>query len=141
MSDNDDDDENKGKALKARKTEADGNGLDDLHVSFISKPAATSRRDKASVGPQGHTRVKVVKALRSLGNILRRRVFTSSIQVISRARVPIVKFETHLGFEGDIAMGGHNGTDTSKFAQSCVDRYKRYVYCSVSSDTVIRRRK
>jgi len=39
-----------------------------------------------------------------------------------------VKFQTKFGFEGDIAVGGHNGTDTSQFAMSQVERFKRYAY-------------
>ena len=134
-SEHDNHDDGSDDSTAAEEEKKDAEGWDDLHVSFVSTPAppsSTSSKDKASFGPQGVTRVKVVKALRSLGNILRRREFTQGIQVISRARVPIVKFETRLGFEGDVAMGGHNGTDTSQFARSCVERYKRYVVESES---------
>jgi hypothetical protein len=42
------------------------------------------------------------------------------------ARVPIVKLETKLGFEADIAIGGHNGTDTSFYAAAQAEKYKSF---------------
>ena len=34
-------------------------------------------------------------------------------------------FSTRTGFEGDIAVGGHNGVDTSMYAQTQVGRFER----------------
>ncbi|CAB9529820.1 expressed unknown protein [Seminavis robusta] len=98
--------------------------LDDMQVSFVAHP--TNNGKNTTIGPSGAVRAEVVNVLNSLGNILRRRQFTKSVTVIRKARVPIVKFQTKLGFEGDVAMGGHNGTDTSQFAMSQVQRFKSF---------------
>ncbi|CAB9519065.1 expressed unknown protein (Partial), partial [Seminavis robusta] len=98
--------------------------LDDMQVSFVAHP--TNNGKNTTIGPSGAVRAEVVNVLNSLGNILRRRQFTTSVTVIRKARVPIVKFQTKLGFEGDVAMGGHNGTDTSQFAMSQVQRFKSF---------------
>lgn len=42
------------------------------------------------------------------------------------SRVPIVKMTTAWGFEGDLAIGGHNGTDTSAFASQQASRYASF---------------
>jgi hypothetical protein len=96
---------------------------DDMHVSFVANPPASTK----AMGPSGAVRAEVVNVLSNLGSILRRRQFTQSVQVIRKARVPIVKFQTKMGFEGDVAMGGHSGTDTSQFAMTQVQRFQRYV--------------
>jgi hypothetical protein len=99
---------------------------DGLEVSYHAnhrKPAATP----AVVGPVGKTRNLVVRALRSLGTGLRKNRIIVNVEVRHRARVPIVCMETRLGFEGDVAIGGHNGTDTSSYAAGLVKKYKRYV--------------
>ncbi len=80
---------------------------------------------KPVIGPTGKTRNKVISVLLSLTNQLRRSSFTHTIECRSRARVPIINCSTRTGFEGDIAIGGHNGVDTSTYAQSQVNRFKR----------------
>lgn len=40
--------------------------------------------------------------------------------------VPIINFQSHFGFEADIAMGGHNGTDTSSYASRQVSKFKSF---------------
>jgi len=80
---------------------------------------------KPVIGPTGKTRNKVVSVLLSLTNQLRRSSFTHTIECRSRARVPIINCSTRTGFEGDIAIGGHNGVDTSTYARSQVNRFNR----------------
>jgi hypothetical protein len=96
---------------------------DDMHVSFVANPPPSVTK---SMGPSGAVRAEVINVLSNLGSILRKRHFTQSIQVIRKARVPIVTFQTKMGFEGDVAVGGHSGTDTSQFAMTQVERFQRY---------------
>jgi hypothetical protein len=110
---------------------------DGLEVSYHAnhrKPPATP----AVVGPVGKTRNLVVRALRSLGTGLRKNRIIVNVEVRHRARVPIVCMETRLGFEGDVAIGGHNGTDTSSYAAGLVKQYKRYVFLGFLPSTCIR---
>jgi DNA polymerase sigma len=48
------------------------------------------------------------------------------VEVRHRAKVPIVTTDTKLGFEADVAVGGHNGADTSQFAASQVAKYQSF---------------
>jgi hypothetical protein len=52
--------------------------------------------------------------------------------VICDSRVPIIKMRTSFGFETDIAVGGHNGCDTSYFASRQSKRFVRYVHTVLS---------
>ena len=88
---------------------------DDLEVSFVSH-ASKESVSPPSVGPQGETRKLVLGALKSLGRQLWKSPIIHTVEVRKHARVPIIATGTHLGFEGDIALGGHNGTDTSQYA-------------------------
>ena len=81
--------------------------------------------NKPSFGPTGKTRIHVISALQSLTRQLRRSSFTHTIECRSKARVPIINCSTRTGFEGDIAIGGHNGVDTSMYALSQVKRFRR----------------
>lgn len=92
-----------------------------LELSLTSGQSAT----KPNTGPTGKIRNRVVSVLLSLTNQLRRSSFTHTIECRSRARVPIINCSTRTGFEGDIAIGGHNGVDTSLYAASQVDRFNR----------------
>ena len=78
---------------------------------------------KPSFGPTGKARTHCVSALLSLTRQLRRSSFTHTIECRSKARVPIINCSTRTGFEGDIAIGGHNGVDTSSYASSQVQRF------------------
>jgi hypothetical protein len=80
---------------------------------------------KPSFGPTGKIRVRVISVLQGLTSHLRRSSFTNTVECRSRARVPIVNCNTRTGFEGDIAIGGHNGVDTSTYAKRQVDRFQR----------------
>ncbi len=97
---------------------------DDLEVSFVSH-ASKESVSPPSVGPQGETRKLVLGALKSLGRQLWKSPIIHTVEVRKHARVPIIATGTHLGFEGDIALGGHNGTDTSEYASSQAQRFKR----------------
>jgi hypothetical protein len=100
--------------------------LSDMHVSFVTdKPPVTTL--STPDGPQGRKREEVIRALASLSNKLRKSKLTTRVQLIKRARVPIIKVETRLGFEADIAVGGHNGADTSLYAATQVQKYSRQV--------------
>ena len=80
---------------------------------------------KPVFGPTGKTRIRIVSVLQGLTSHLRRSSFTNTVECRSRARVPIVNCNTRTGFEGDIAIGGHNGMDTSTYAQTQVGRFFR----------------
>lgn len=97
-----------------------------MELSLTSGRTSTQQPlTKPVIGPTGKTRNKVVSVLLSLTNQLRRSSFTHTIECRSRARVPIINCSTRTGFEGDIAIGGHNGLDTSTYARSQVNRFNR----------------
>jgi len=106
-----------------------------LELSVTSNKSALDRRessssivryaDKPSFGPTGKARTHVVSALLSLTRQLKRSSHVHTIECRSKARVPIINCSTRTGFEGDIAIGGHNGVDTSMYALSQVKRFSR----------------
>jgi hypothetical protein len=95
---------------------------DEPEVSFVSRKVAVVS-DK--LGPLGENRKLVISALMRLSRALWKSSITHTVEVRKHARVPIITTGTHLGFEGDIAMGGHNGADTSQYASSQAKRFKR----------------
>jgi len=76
------------------------------------------------VGPSGTTRTRVVNSLYKLTRPLR--PFASQMHVRKKARVPIINMVTHFGFECDIALGGHNGADTSSYARTQLSRFRSF---------------
>ena len=96
-----------------------------MEISLTAGRTSQQSLAKPVIGPTGKTRNRVVSVLLSLTNQLRRSSFTHTIECRSRARVPIINCSTRTGFEGDIAIGGHNGVDTSLYALSQVNRFKR----------------
>ena len=113
-------------ANKRQRTNRDNDDPDSgSEISFHSQVSAAA--PPPIVGPVGATRTLVVRALQSLKNGLHKNRMFSTVGIRRFARVPIVTMESRLGFEGDVAIGGHNGTDTSQFAAELVERYKRYV--------------
>jgi hypothetical protein len=114
-------------ATKRRRTNHDDDSDAGFEVSFHSQVSAAAAAAPPIVGPVGATRTLVVRALQSLKTGLHKNRMFSTIGIRRFARVPIVTMESRLGFEGDVAIGGHNGTDTSQFAAELVERYKRYV--------------
>ena len=93
-------------------------------LSLISRQPVVQ---KQKAGPTGKVRARVLAVLQGLTRQLRRSSFTHTIECRSRARVPIVNCATRTGFEGDIAVGGHNGVDTSTYAMDQVGRFNRWV--------------
>jgi len=114
-----------------------------MEVSYVTTPppnqsGASRRRRRSSsssmasvVGPTGGTRTLVVRALNALSRKLRKSQLTTQLTVRKHARVPIINMETCFGYECDIALGGHNGTDTSAYASTQISRFHRYVYIYV----------
>ena len=79
------------------------------------------------VGPRGKTRTRVVSTLLCLTRQLRMSShYVHTIECRTKARVPIINCSTRMGFEGDIAIGGHNGVDTSMYAQAQSARYRSF---------------
>ena len=127
VSSDDDDDDEDSMTPKAKSEEV-------LELSITSnKPTSNTNAQqpapqhdkKSAIGPTGKARTQVVSALQSLTRQLRRSSFTHTIECRSKARVPIINCSTRTGFEGDIAIGGHNGVDTSMYAMSQVKRFNR----------------
>ncbi|GAX16469.1 hypothetical protein FisN_19Lh049 [Fistulifera solaris] len=100
----------------------DDTNVDNMQVSFFNNPL------QARVGPTGRIRNKVLDALGSFRQDLRsmNSKWIRKVTFITKARVPILKMDTILGVEVDVAIGGHNGTDTSQFAAKQSELYKRY---------------
>lgn len=94
---------------------------DNLEVNFVA-PATPSR-----AGPTGRARIQCVDALGRLRRKLSRAkpCLATQSQLIKTARVPIIKIVTSWGFEADVALGGHNGTDTSNYAKTLLERFER----------------
>jgi hypothetical protein len=98
----------------------------ELSITSNKISDAGVRPEPAVVGPRGKVRTRVVSALLSLTRQLRMSSkFTHTIECRTKARVPIINCSTRMGFEGDIAIGGHNGVDTSMYAKSQVKRFRR----------------
>ncbi|KAL7534583.1 hypothetical protein ACHAXR_006897 [Thalassiosira sp. AJA248-18] len=97
-----------------------------LELSLTSKSPKRTNNVKPVIGPTGKARVHVISALQKLTRELRRSNFTHTIECRSKARVPIINCSTRTGFEGDIAIGGHNGVDTSMYAMSQVKRFHSF---------------
>ena len=72
----------------------------------------------------------IVKTLRQLSKCLRKSALIQphSLEVRANAKVPIVNMRTQFGFEADVGIGGHNGSDTSHFAREQVKRFGRSVW-------------
>lgn len=98
-----------------------------MQVSFINRAKV-----QAHEPPTAQIKKKIANALWKLGGLLRQSPLTYNVEVRAKARVPIINMTTNLGFEGDIAVGGHAGADTSQYAATQVDRFQRCVRLSLS---------
>jgi hypothetical protein len=100
----------------------DDTNVNNMQVSFFNNPL------QARAGPTGRIRNKVLDALGSFRQDIRsmNSKWIRKVTFITKARVPILKMDTTLGVEVDVAIGGHNGTDTSQFAAKQSELYKRY---------------
>mmetsp|Transcript_29231 Transcript_29231/g.67091 ORF Transcript_29231/g.67091 Transcript_29231/m.67091 type:complete len:653 (-) Transcript_29231:718-2676(-) len=77
------------------------------------------------VGPTGAVRDEVLSVLGRLQRRIRRLRSSTSVEFVRKARVPIIKYKTVYGVDVDVAVGGHNGTDTSKYVGSQAKKYAR----------------
>lgn len=95
----------------------------ELNLSKNTVDYSASAASRKTIGPSGETRKKVLKALALMGKRLWKAPFSQNIHVRKHARVPIICMTTRSGFDADIALGGHNGTDTSHYVRKLVDKY------------------
>lgn len=72
------------------------------------------------------SRTKVVNALVKLGKRLWKQSYTQNVQVRKKARVPIICMTTRYGFDVDMAIGGHNGIDTSHYVRKCIEKFESF---------------
>jgi len=100
---------------------------DDFEVSFHSNQHDQQQQSSSSLLSE-QTRRKVIKALGTLYTNLRKKHshIVSQMELRRRAKVPIVYLETKYGFEVDIAIGGHQGMDTSRLPESLVNQYQSF---------------
>jgi len=94
-----------------------------MQVSFVSN--GKSKRTVPELSEE--TRVKVIRALNALGRRLRGSLPLLHLHVRKKARVPIINIGTRYGYECDIAIGGHQGMDTSGYAVAQCQRFQRWV--------------
>ncbi|KAG7366439.1 hypothetical protein IV203_029109 [Nitzschia inconspicua] len=108
-------------SLSSATTCSGADGFDDsgMEVSYTVSKMTTSNFNS---GPTGRNRTAVVNALYKIAK--RMKPYATTLHVRKKAKVPIINFQSHFGFEVDIAMGGHNGTDTSSYASIQVSRFK-----------------
>jgi hypothetical protein len=117
------DDDTDNRFSSRSKTTSPRQSMDALELSFTSNV----QPQPAVVGPRGKVRTRVVSVLLSLTRQLRiNSRFVHTIECRTKARVPIINCSTRMGFEGDIAIGGHNGVDTSTYAMSQVKRFRSF---------------
>ena len=83
-----------------------------LRISFYSRETL---KNNYAASPN-RMRVRVVAALRRLGCWLSSDPFVCSLEVRCQACVPIVNICMTAGFKVDVALGGHLGTDTLRYA-------------------------
>lgn len=104
--------------------EEDSQKVNDMQVSFFNDPPLVR------AGPTGRIRNKVLNALGSFRHDIRsmHSKWIRKVTFITKARVPILKMDTALGVEVDVAVGGHNGADTSQFAAKQSELYRRYAH-------------
>ena len=92
-----------------------------MEVSFVSNGKSKSTVPELSE----EMRVKVIRALNALGRRLRGCLPLHHLHVRKKARVPIINLQTRYGYECDIAVGGHQGMDTSGYAVAQCRRFQR----------------
>lgn len=89
----------------------------------FAAPASQMLRSKVN---NHQTRKKVVSALVKLGKKLWKQPFAQNVHVRKTAKVPIICMTTRYGFDADMALGGHNGMDTSLYVHKCVEKFKSF---------------
>ena len=104
----------------------DSDGDDESSGESDSSPPSKSASQITVMGPTGKTRELIVRTLTRLGRKLYKTGVVYRLDVRKKARVPIINIITTMGFETDVAIGGHNGMDTSEFASSWIKRHKAF---------------
>jgi DNA polymerase sigma len=120
----DDDDDNSSCYKKC--SENGDNDRFDLHISEHTNFTSSSLSRSQKFGPTGRTKVKVVKALSLLAKQLWKSSFAQNLHVRKNARVPIICMTTRFGFDSDLALGGHNGMDTSQYVKKLIQKYDSF---------------
>lgn len=98
--------------------------LDDSNIEVSFVVSKIDKDNEKRNGPTGRARTLVVNSLYRLTRPLRQHATQMSVR--KKARVPIMNFVSHFGFECDIAIGGHNGTDTRSYAATQSARFKSF---------------
>jgi ribosome-associated translation inhibitor RaiA len=119
-------------SLSSATTCSDNHSLDEtgLEVSFFNEPKRRFSASSHATKIGDDTRGLINSKLNQLTKTIRRTGVVTSIHVRKSARVPIINMETRYGFECDIALGGHNGNDTSAYAATQIARHPRCVALS-----------
>jgi hypothetical protein len=122
----DDDDDDDNSSCYEKGSENSDNDQFDLHISEHTNFTSSSLNMSQKIGPTGRTRIRVVRALSLLAKKLWKSSFAQNIHVRKNARVPIICMTTRFGFDSDLALGGHNGMDTSQYVKKLIQKYDSY---------------
>lgn len=98
----------------------------DLHISEHTNFTSSFLSRSQKFGPTGRTKIKVVRALSLLAKQLWKSPFAQNLHVRKNARVPIICMTTRFGFDSDLALGGHNGMDTSQYVKKLIQKYDSF---------------
>lgn len=99
---------------------------EESNLNITNKPVLALPRN---IGPRGEERTAVLKVLKRIYRKLHSKKFfpyVSNLEFRSHARVPILVYDTKFNIEMNIALGGHNGIDTSHFANGQCNKYKSF---------------
>eukprot|EP00980_Cylindrotheca_fusiformis_P021649 scaffold8505_cov130-Cylindrotheca_fusiformis.AAC.15 len=115
-------------SLSSATTCSDSQSLDEtgMEVSFFNKPSRRFSASSHATKLSDDLRALINSKLNQLTKTIRRAGVATSIAVRKWARVPIINMITKYGFECDIAVGGHNGNDTSAYAATQIARYSSF---------------
>lgn len=97
-----------------------------LNISNQTDFGSSAASRSQAFGPTGEVRTKVVRALSKLSKHLWKSSFAQNLHVRKNAKVPIVCMATRYGFDSDVAIGGHNGMDTSQYVKSLVQKFDSF---------------
>eukprot|EP00977_Amphora_coffeiformis_P012005 scaffold2954_cov171-Amphora_coffeaeformis.AAC.7 len=115
-----------GDTKKVDKGEENDSSDDDTVDKLTESRKASVSRASSQAEAADFSRRKVIDGLQRFFRGLRNSGLTKNIQLISRARVPIIKMETLLGVEIDCSIGGMNGADTSLYALKMTQKYQSF---------------
>lgn len=97
-----------------------------LNISNQTDFGSSAASRSQAFGPTGEVRTKVVSALSKLSKHLWKSSFAQNLHVRKNAKVPIICMTTVYGFDSDVAIGGHNGMDTSQYVKSLVQKFDSF---------------